>query len=580
MKYDYKELRKNLKKDYDDFPKLRIAILSDIATQYLAQSVKALAYEYGFNPEIYEGAFDQMQAEALDIGSGLYAFKPDYVVIFPTAENLKRRLYKTPPEDRPAFVAAESGRILSVADTISNNSDAQIILCNLCEIDDGLYGSYAGSYELSVLSVTRTINLQLTADIRSRSGIHPADIAAAQNLYGSENTFDERMYYLSSNPFTQDFLAVIADRILSVINVLKGHVKKCLITDLDNTLWGGTIGDIGFGNIAIGDLGIGKAYSDLQAWIKELSLRGIAICVCSKNDEDIAMRPFLSHPDMILKLSDIAVFKANWRNKTENITAIKDALNIGYDSMVFIDDNPAERDLVRSVLPDVTVPKLPGDAARVLRYLQSLNLFETAGLSDEDARRTQMYRQEGERAAAKSGAQDIEDYLTGLAMRCRILPFDQYSIPRIAQLLQRTNQFNLRTQRYTEKEIEAFAASDDYITMSVSLEDKFGDYGIIGAVILQKKEDDELFIDSFVMSCRVAKRGVEEYLFNSIALKAGELGIAKITGEYIPTAKNGPVKDLLAEAGFTGTGTGTGGIKSIFADDYVPMSTFVTSKLQ
>jgi FkbH-like protein len=568
---NYRELRKNLKKDYGAFPKLRVALLSDQAAQYPARALRAVAYEYRIDAEIYEAPFDSVEAEALDPSSELYAFDPNVVVVFPTVENIRARYYETDPELRAVYGGEETERWLAVADSIAERSSAHVILCNLLEIDDGLYGSYAASYPLSLLAVVRSVNDGFAAGVAVRSGIGLADIASLAAQEGLKRARDDRMYYLSSSPFSQEFLFAAMDRVMSYIAALRGNVKKCLVTDLDNTLWGGVVGDIGVENIEIGELGLGKAYSDLQSWIKELSRRGVAVCVCSKNDEKTAKEPFLIHPDMKLRLDDIAVFKANWLDKARNIRGIAKALNIGLDSMVFIDDNPAERGLVRSRLPDVTVPELPRDATFVLSFLQSANLFETISLSDEDAKRTEMYRSAGERETAREKAGSVDEYLRGLDMRCRIRPFDEYSLPRVAQLTQRTNQFNLRTRRYTRADIEKFAGDSSYVTMAASLRDAYGDYGIIGVAILKETPGGTLFLDTWLMSCRAVKRGVEEFFFNHIVKAAAEKGYGAIEAEYLPTAKNGPVKDLLEDMGFEDRS----GVMTLATGDYKPKETFV-----
>ncbi|MDR0520108.1 MAG: HAD-IIIC family phosphatase [Clostridiales Family XIII bacterium] len=401
---DYRELRKNIKKDYSGFPKARVALLSDQSPQYPAQAIRAMAYEYRIDAEIYEAPFDSMEAEALDPASGLYSFAPDVTVLLPAAEKIRARYYETPLGERGGFAEREASRLLAIADKAASASGANVALCNLLETDDGLNGSYAASYRLSLLSALRCINQLLADGAASRPALGIIDIASLAAVFGIANARDERMYYLSGCAFSQEFLFMAMDRAVSYISALRGGVRKCLVTDLDNTLWGGAVGDVGTANILLGESGIGKAYADLQAWLRELSRRGIAVCVCSKNDEAAAKEPFFTHPAMKLGMDDIAVFKANWQDKAKNIREIADALNLGTDSRVVLDDYPAERGSVRAQLPEVAVPELPADAARVLPFLQSQNLFEAVSLSGEDARRTEMYREAGRRESARDGA--------------------------------------------------------------------------------------------------------------------------------------------------------------------------------
>ena len=347
-----------------------------------------------------------------------------------------------------------------------------------------------------------------------------------------------------------DALPYFAHSVIQIICAFRGSIKKCIVLDLDNTIWGGIIGDDGIENIQIGELGIGKAFSEFQYWIKKMQQRGIIIAVCSKNDESVAKEPFEKHPDMVLRLKDIAVFIANWENKADNINHIQKILNIGFDSMVFMDDNPFERNMVRENIPQITVPELPEDPALYLDYLYSLNLFETVSASDEDSQRTIQYQKEAERMVFQESFANENDFLKSLNMCSEVKPFDNFTIPRVAQLSQRSNQFNLRTVRYTEDDIKQIVSSEKYITLSFTLEDKFGDNGLICAIILEKQTDTALFIDTWFMSCRVLKRGMESYVMNTIIEIAREKGFSTIIGEYIPTSKNGMVKEHYKDLGF------------------------------
>ncbi|WP_083692390.1 HAD family hydrolase [Seonamhaeicola sp. S2-3] len=314
---------------------------------------------------------------------------------------------------------------------------------------------------------------------------------------------------------------------------------------------GGIIGDDGLEKIQIGSLGIGKAFTKIQKWAKELKNRGIILAICSKNNEEIAKNPFVNHNEMVLKLEDISVFVANWNNKADNIRYIQEVLNIGFDSMVFIDDNPAEREIVRQSIPEITVPELPEDPALYLPYLTNLNLFETVSYSKNDNDRTLQYQQEAERRKLISQVTNMDDYLKSLEMYGSISDFRQKDVSRIAQLTQRSNQFNLRTKRYTEDDIIKFMNSKNHLTYSVKLKDKFGDYGLISVIILEKTSSNVFFIDTWIMSCRVLKRDVEYYALNKIVDDLQKLKIDTLQGEYLETAKNSLVADLLEKLTFS-----------------------------
>ena len=375
------------------------------------------------------------------------------------------------------------------------------------------------------------------------------DVAALYGVYGQNTAKSAQMYINADMIFSLDFIPVFTKQLNDIILALRGKFNKCLILDLDNTTWGGIVGDDGVENIKIGDLGIGKAFSKLQTWAKALKERGVILCICSKNDEANAKEPFEKHPDMVLRLEDSSVFVANWENKASNIRNIQEILNIGFDSVVFLDDNPFERNLVRLELPDVIVPELPEDPAEYLDYLLSLNLFETVSFSENDKDRTKQYQAEAERVSSVAKFANIDEYLASLEMVSDVKEVDSFSLPRVAQLTQRSNQFNLRTQRYTDEDLKSMIESKEYIAISYTLVDKYGDNGLISAVVL-KKEKDFMFVDTWIMSCRVLKRTMEPFVLNTIVEEAKKLGYSKLIGEYLPTAKNGMVKDHYKNFGF------------------------------
>lgn len=377
------------------------------------------------------------------------------------------------------------------------------------------------------------------------------DIASLQNKMGRDIMFAPNVYVSTEMVLSIDALPYVASRVMDIVCAIKGQFKKCLILDLDNTVWGGVIGDDGLEGIQLGHgLGIGKAFTEFQMWVKKLKQRGIIICVASKNNEETAKEPFEKHPDMVLKLEDIAVFQANWETKVDNIRTIQHILNIGFDSMVFLDDNPFERNIVRENIPGITVPELPEDPGEYLEYLYSLNLFETASYSQADKDRTKQYQVEAKRVSLQKTFSNETDFLKSLDMVSVVSGFTKFNTPRVAQLSQRSNQFNLRTMRYTEADIEALAADKDTIDLSFTLEDKFGDNGLIAVIIMKKQDEETLFVDTWLMSCRVLKRGMENFTLNTMVTCAKQRGYKRIIGEYLPTAKNKMVEAHYPSLGF------------------------------
>ena len=546
----FNELKKNLKKDFTDFKPLKLALLGDSATQFLAQAIRGAGYNQQFDINVYDADFNQVDRQILDLSSELHTFQPDIILIFEAGHMLLQKFNKTEAGIRAAFAENQINRIHHLVDTLQNNLKTKVIYFNYAEEDDRVFGNFANKVPSSFIFQQRKLNYLLAEYATTNASLYICDMSAIQSKMGRELLFSPTIYIASEMVLSIDALPVIAESVVQMIAAFQGKFKKCVILDLDNLVWGGVIGDDGLDNIQIGGLGIGKAFTEFQYWIKKLQQRGIIVCVCSKNTESIAKEPFEKHPDMVLRLKDIAVFVANWENKADNIKRIQQILNIGFDSMVFLDDNPFERNIVRQNVPDITVPELPEDPAEYLEYLYTLNLFETASYSSEDANRTEQYQKESERVVAQVSFANENDFLKSLNMLSDVQSFNSFSIPRVAQLSQRSNQFNLRTVRYTEEDIKRIIASKRYMTFSFTLDDKYGDNGLICAIILEEKKPKELFIDTWFMSCRVLKRGMENFVLNTIVDYARDKGYQTIVGEYLPTAKNALVKDHYSNLGF------------------------------
>ena len=554
----YNELKKNIKKYKDEkFEKhANIAVLGDTATQFLAAALQGMGFEYGIGVKIYEAEYDVIDSEILDPASGLYGEERDHIVIYMSAEKLREAFEDTDTGNRASFAEDQIERIRSYWSILRDRTKASLIQFNFVRYDTGVFGNYALKEETSFEYQLQKLNWLLSSEAAENRNVFIIDLDMIRAEYGNRAFRDMKFYYQARMSAGFEGVVEMVKQVYDIILASMGRIRKCLILDLDNTLWGGVIGDDGINGIEIGELGTGRAYTDLQKWCLELKKRGILLAVCSKNDEKTAKEPFEEHPDMVLHLEDFAMFVCNWDDKATNIKRIQSTLDIGMDSLVFVDDNPFERELVRTACPQVTVPELPEDPAEYLPFLQSLHLFETVSYSGEGVNRTELYRTEAKRRSEKEIFTDINDYLKSLEMRAKVLPFDEFHYPRIAELSQRSNQFNLRTIRYSEEEIRRIAESDRYLTGYFELSDKFGDYGLISAVIVEKTGNNEGFIDTWFMSCRVLKRGMEEFIINNLVEICKKAGIEKLKAQYIPTAKNGMVADIYERFGFAPRGDG------------------------
>ena len=547
---DFKQLKKNIKKDRTGFKPVSLSILGNHATQFLAKGIEGYGVEGKLDIDIYEAEYDLIDIQVFNPDSELYAVASEFVVITKSAIRMLKKYYRCPLGEKPFFAQKIIEEYRSYIESINAKQQSKIIITNFIELPDMVFSNFGNKVEHSWTYQVRSLNFKLMELAAENKNVFISDTNAIHNRLGRQFSFDPQMYIRTDVTTNFDFQPHMAQGIVDIIKACIGKFKKCLILDLDHTTWGGIIGDDGMEGIQIGSLGLGKAFTELQLWAKNLKDRGIVLAICSKNTESVAKEPFEKHPDMVLRLDDIAVFVANWENKADNIRYIQNVLNIGFDSMVFLDDNPFERNLVRKEIPEVTVPELPPDPADYIPYLQQFNLFETASFSNLDKDRTKQYQTEAKRVNLQTSFKTVDDYLKNLGMTAIAKPFDKFQVPRIAQLTQRSNQFNLRTSRYSEKEIQDIMTSDDHMTFYTALKDKFGDYGLISLQVMEKRGTDSLFLDTWIMSCRVLKRDVEKFVLNELVLIAKKEGIKTLIGERIPTKKNILVVDHYKDLGF------------------------------
>lgn len=568
------DLKKNIRNTKPGFKTIKVAVLSDTASSFFCTALKGESVDYKLNLDLYEADYDQIEQEFFNPQSKLNSNYFDFVILLRSPEKLLSNFQNMPIANRSKFAEIQKKWFQEIFNNIGPKTK---LICNTFPfINDGVYANYGAKLEDSFTFQLRAINYELQNLAAINQNVFICDLDQLQNIVGIDKRIDPKFYFRAKIAFSLDFLPLMASNYIGIIRASLGNnLKKCLILDLDNTTWGGIIGDDGLKNIQIGDLGIGKAFDQVQHWAKSLKERGIIICICSKNTESIAKEPFEKHPDMILKLDDISVFVANWENKADNIRYIQSVLNIGFDSMVFIDDNSFERNLVRQELPDVLVPELPEDPSMYHQYLSTLNIFETASVAKEDNERTKMYQVEAKRKEHSFSYTSYEDYLDNLEMEVEILPFSDFTIPRVAQLSQRSNQFNLRTIRYSESELKQMIDNPNFFTFTVDINDRFGSYGIISIIIGEVREST-LFIDTWIMSCRVLKRNVELFVLNSIVEFCNNSNIDIIVGEYIPTAKNVIVKDHYKKLGFYEKE----GNWYIDVGAFVPFKTHIKNKLK
>ncbi len=536
----------------------RIAVLGGTTTAQLTSFLDLFLFACGVDTQVYEADYGVFRQEILDPESELYRFQPQIVFLATSRRDLGRLPAASDgPEAVEAAVAAEVKDWVTLWQLAHDQLRCQIIQNNFETPPWRAFGNFELSHAASPGSFIERVNRALRAQAPRFVSIHDVDGLAAS--VGRWNWGDERFFHLAKLPCAPEHLVAYAHGVATLIAAHLGQSKKCLVVDLDNTLWGGVIGDDGLAGIALGQGdAVGEAYLAFQRYAKSLCDRGVILAVCSKNEEANAREPFEKHPEMVLRLDDISCFVANWDDKVANLKKIAQELNIGLNSLVFIDDNPAERALVRRFLPEVAVPEMPADPADYIRVLERHSYFEVASLSTEDFKRRDYYRTNVQRQTAEGGHANLDEFLRSLDMRAWIGPIRETDFERSVQLIGKSNQFNLTTRRHSTADVLRMLQSPEWVTRVVKLADRFGDNGLI-SVLLARQRDDGLEIDTWLMSCRVLKRGVEHLLLNHVVEAARQRGLRRVIGEFIPTAKNKLVQNHYQDLGFALMRTGEDG---------------------
>jgi FkbH-like protein len=533
---------------------LRLAILGGSTTIQLRQLIEVFLLGEGIAAVIYEGDYGLFRQEILTPGSELDVFRPQVVFLATSARDVCRN--PAPDWDEAAVAQSATEEIdawIHLWEICHSKWNATILQNNFDIGPGSAWGHYSLRQPAARECYLERLNRLLAECAPQYVVLHDLRGLAAEA--GARNWFDPRFYFEFKMPCGPECLVGYAHSVVALIRAIVGRSKKVLVLDLDNTLWGGVVGDLGAGGVRLGPgSGEGEAFLAFQIYAKQLQQRGVILAVCSKNDDDKAREPFEKRADMVLKLSDISCFIANWENKADNLRSIAERLDLKPDSFVFADDNPAERALVRRLASDVAVPDLPEDPAGYVQALAAHRYFETVAFTREDLSRSRYYLENAQRQEMASRASDVGSFLASLAMRMTIAPIDELNIERATQLINKSNQFNLTTRRYTLTQLRELAESSDWRTLTFSLRDTLGDNGLI-SVLLLRKQARTLAVDTWVMSCRVLQRGVEYFTRNQLVELARQEGCNQILGTYIPTAKNGMVQDHFAKLGFAAAGS-------------------------
>lgn len=525
-----------------------LGVIGNANTDFVAPAIVATGLRHGLAVNVVTADYGQMVEPALDPGSELNRARPGAVLLALDAHALPGAGAFLPADQAAGALDALTVQVETIRDGLRGNCGAQLMAQTIpCPP-----GALFGSLDLRMAGTQRCLAAQFNEWLASQAeGITLFDVAALAARIGLDTWHDPVFWHHAKLPFRQQYVPLYAEHLCRLLAALNGKSRKCLVLDLDNTLWGGVIGDDGLEGIALGQgSAVGEAFLDVQRTALDLKRRGIVLAVCSKNDEQTARAPFREHPEMLLREDDIAAFVANWSDKAGNLERIARQLNLGVDSLVLLDDNPAERLLVRNALPQVAVPELPEDPGYFPRVLLAAGYFESVSFTREDSARAELYRQNAKRAELLEQSRDLRGYLASLRMRIRFSGFDLLNRQRVTQLINKTNQFNLTTRRYSEAEVEGIEHDPRAFTLHARLEDVFGDNGIISVVICWN-EGRDWRIDTWVMSCRVFGREVESAILCELVRQARLAGVSRLIGEYVPTPKNALVSDLFGRMGFS-----------------------------
>jgi FkbH-like protein len=532
-----------------DLRPLRIAILSSFTVDHFVDVFRMWLAVVGIRAEFYVSPYDTIVPTILDWTSGLYDFKPDLVWLMTTYRDVRIKI--SPGAGREQVQHQIDGAIREVSalwKTVTSRANS-IVLQNNADLPAfDVFGNLSGAVSWGARNVLRLYNAALAE--AAPSGVIVFDFDHVASLCGKLKWVDDRYWFLAKHGFNPDATGLVAASAARLIAGAKGLAKKCLVLDLDNTIWGGVIGDDGIDGIKLGSGADGEAFAALQDFARSLKERGVILAVCSKNEEGNAKEPFEKHPDMRLSLEDIAVFRANWNNKVDNLRDIAKILNIGLDSIVFLDDNRAERAIVRQFLPMVETPDIPEDPSSYVQALARHAYFETISFSKDDEERAGFYRDDAQREELRLSFGDTESYLRSLEMVGEVGALDSFSVPRVAQLINKSNQFHLTGTRYSEAQLLTLSRDPNVTISHFRLTDRFGDNGLISVVVL-RQVGDSLDVDTWVMSCRVLGRSMEEFIANEIALIARMRNARVIAGIYRPSAKNKMVANLYQRLGFS-----------------------------
>jgi len=536
-----------------DMKKLRIGILGSFTLNGVDEMFKEFCFNRNIDCETYTCGYNQYNQDILKKDSSFYKFQPELTFLILDVRHILGDLffdsYKITNLERSEFIEQKVDDVFNLIKSITKNSNSKVIISNFQYPTYSPYGINDGKKELGLKEIIEDINNKIRDRIKKEKSVFVFDFNGFVTKYGEVNVFNFQQYFSGDIKIAIRYTKEFVNELMQFVVAYLGISKKCIVLDLDNTLWGGIVGEDGFDGIKLGDDPIGRSFVEFQKRLLALSNRGIILAINSRNNFEDAIKVIREHPNMILKENDFSCVRINWNNKALNLREISKELNIGLDSIVFFDDDPINRELVKREVPEVYVIDLPNDSSEFAHELTTMIEFEIWNMTGEDIQKKKMYQEQKQRIEYEEKIDNYEEFLRKMDIQIEIKEADNFTIPRISQLTLKTNQFNLTTKRYQEKEILSFSQDRNSVIECARVKDKFGDNGITGVYII-KKEDKEWIIDTFLLSCRIIGRDVENALLSEIIKRAKKENVKKIKGIFIPTKKNKPAEKFFQEFGF------------------------------
>lgn len=534
--------------------KIKVAFLCSFTINGIEEVLRVKAKEKNIDCITYLGAYNQYNQEILNQNSALYKFDPDITFLIIDTRTVLNDLFYFPysvsASQRKDFVETKIKEIQSLTDTFTKTTNSKLIIANLSVPTYSPHQLFETKNEYGFYEMVNDFNNRLGSSFSLSDSVYVYNFNGFVAYHGEKNIFDYKLFFFGNIKISPDYIPYLVNDLIGYVVGHLGMSKKCLVLDLDNTIWGGVVGEDGFNGIKLGPDPPGNAYVEFQKFLLSLHQRGVILAINSKNNHDDALKVIREHPYMVLKEEHFAIMKINWEDKPSNMQDIARELNIGLDSMIFIDDDPVNREYMRMRLPEVMTVDFPNDPSQYADAIKTINELNVLNITYEDTQRGKMYYEQQKRNELENTITDLDIFLKQLNLQVIIKDANEFTIPRISQLTLKTNQFNLTTKRYQESDIVQLSKDPSYMIGCAQVLDKFGDNGITGVFIIHKNNPIEWSVDTFLLSCRIMGREIEKGIFSYVVSKAKESDVKIIKAKFIPTQKNKPVENFLPSCGF------------------------------